>query len=201
MEEIVSQASVTWLPVHRHERCRTGRRQRDCQCNGYVGSGITLKRAQQRASDRPGDPGRTSLPDRATIANMAAEYGATMGFFPIDAETLRYLRQTGRDAAQIDLVERYAKTQGLWRDVEPAFQTVVTFDIGSVEPSLAGVNAGRRNPQFRRSKIPHFRRSGRRVGVAVFWWPTAPARVRRRCRRGDDCLGADVLGHEFGVLA
>ena len=73
-----------------------------------------------------------SLPDRATIANMAAEYGATMGFFPIDGETLRYLRQTGRPPAHVDLVERYANAQGLWRDArdaEPAFQTLLEFDI------------------------------------------------------------------------
>jgi aconitate hydratase len=79
-----------------------------------------------------------SLPDRATIANMAAEYGATMGFFPIDAETLHYLQQTGRPAAQIALVERYAKAQGIWRADEPSFQTLLEFDIGTVEPSLAG---------------------------------------------------------------
>ena len=79
-----------------------------------------------------------SLPDRATIANMAAEYGATMGFFPVDAETLRYLHQTGRPAAQMDLVERYAKAQGMWRADEPAFQTVLEFDVGAVVPCLAG---------------------------------------------------------------
>jgi aconitate hydratase len=79
-----------------------------------------------------------SLPDRATIANMAAEYGATMGFFPIDGETLRYLRQTGRAPDHVDLVERYAKAQGLWRADEPAFQTVLEFDVGEVQPSLAG---------------------------------------------------------------
>jgi aconitate hydratase len=79
-----------------------------------------------------------TLPDRATIANMAAEYGAMMGFFPIDAETIRYLRQTGRSALQIELVERYASAQGLWRAKEPAFQRVLEFDIGSVEPCLAG---------------------------------------------------------------
>jgi aconitate hydratase len=76
--------------------------------------------------------------DRATIANMAPEFGATMGFFPVDAETLAYLTQTGRTAAHIDLVERYAKAQGLWRGEEPAFQTLLEFDLGSVEPSLAG---------------------------------------------------------------
>ena len=79
-----------------------------------------------------------SLPDRATIANMAAEYGATMGFFPVDGETLAYLRQTGRDPAQIDLVERYAKAQGMWRDAEPAFQSMLEFDLRDVEPCLAG---------------------------------------------------------------
>ena len=79
-----------------------------------------------------------TLPDRATIANMAAEFGATMGFFPVDGETLRYLRQTGRPPAQIDLVERYTKAQGLWRTVEPEFETLLEFDIGQVEPSLAG---------------------------------------------------------------
>jgi aconitate hydratase len=79
-----------------------------------------------------------SAPDRATIANMAPEYGATMGFFPVDAETLAYLAQTGRSAAHIDLVERYAKAQGLWRAEEPAFQHLLEFDLSSVEPSLAG---------------------------------------------------------------
>jgi aconitate hydratase len=79
-----------------------------------------------------------ALPDRATIANMAAEYAATMGFFPVDAETLRYLEQTGRPAEQIALVEQYSKAQGLWRTGEPAFETVLEFDLGSVVPSLAG---------------------------------------------------------------
>jgi aconitate hydratase len=81
-----------------------------------------------------------SLPDRATIANMAPEYGATMGFFPVDSATLKYLRLTGRPEAQIDLVERYCKTQGLWReqDVRPDFTDVLSLDLADVEPSLAG---------------------------------------------------------------
>ena len=82
-----------------------------------------------------------SLPDRATIANMSPENGATMGFFPVDAETLRYLRLTGRDEAQVGLVEAYCKAQGLWRDAgtPPAeFTAVVEFDLSSVEPSVAG---------------------------------------------------------------
>ena len=81
---------------------------------------------------------RLTLPDRATIANMAPEYGATMGFFPIDGETLRYLAQTGRPATHVDLVERYAKAQGLWHGDEPMFERVLEFDLGDVAPALAG---------------------------------------------------------------
>ncbi len=82
-----------------------------------------------------------SLADRATLGNMAPEYGATMGFFPIDAETIEYLRRTGRDPKQVALVERYAKTQGLFRtdsSPEPVFTKTVELDLGAVEPSLAG---------------------------------------------------------------
>ena len=81
-----------------------------------------------------------SLPDRATISNMAPEYGATCGFFPIDQETLRYLSFTGRDQAQVKLVEAYAKEQGLWNnpEVEASYTDVLELDLASVEPSLAG---------------------------------------------------------------
>jgi aconitate hydratase len=82
-----------------------------------------------------------SLADRATIANMAPEYGATMGFFPVDDETLRYLRLTGRPAAQVTLVERYMKEQGLFRTAAaavPEFTKRLSLDLGSVVPSLAG---------------------------------------------------------------
>ena len=82
-----------------------------------------------------------SLPDRATIANMAPEYGATMGFFPVDAETLRYLERTGRDPALVDLVERYCKEQGLFRTdatPDPLFTDTLELDLGTVEPSMAG---------------------------------------------------------------
>ena len=88
-------------------------------------------------------PGLSRLPltDRATIANMAPEYGATCGFFPIDDETLAYMRGTGRDEAQIDLVERYAKEQGLFRTdatPNPEYTDTLELDMGTVEPSLAG---------------------------------------------------------------
>ena len=82
-----------------------------------------------------------SLADRATIANMAPEYGATCGIFPIDAETIRYLTFTGRDADRIALVETYAKAQGMWREADspdPLFSDSLELDLGSVEPSLAG---------------------------------------------------------------
>ena len=82
-----------------------------------------------------------SLPDRATIANMSPEYGATMGFFPVDEETLRYLRLTGRSNEQVDLVERYCKEQGLFRTTDtpdPEYTDTLELDMGSVQPSLAG---------------------------------------------------------------
>ncbi|MGB0739701.1 MAG: aconitate hydratase AcnA [Planctomycetaceae bacterium] len=82
-----------------------------------------------------------SLADRATLANMAPEYGATMGFFPVDVETLRFLERTGRDAGQIDLVERYLKEQGLFRTADspdPTFSSTLELDLADVVPSLAG---------------------------------------------------------------
>ncbi|MCH8500518.1 MAG: aconitate hydratase AcnA [Aliidiomarina sp.] len=87
-------------------------------------------------------PGLKHLPlaDRATIANMAPEYGATCGFFPVDEETLTYLKLSGRDSETIDLVEAYAKEQGMWRhdDSEPVFTDTLQLDMSTVEPSLAG---------------------------------------------------------------
>jgi aconitate hydratase len=82
-----------------------------------------------------------SLADRATIANMAPEYGATVGFFPVDAETLKYLRLSGRDEQQVRLVEEYSKAQGMFRDdntPDPEFTDSVSLDLSTVEPSLAG---------------------------------------------------------------
>src|SRR5579859_1672680 len=80
------------------------------------------------------------LADRATIANMAPEYGATCGIFPIDDETLTYLRLTGRGEDEVKLVEAYAKAQGMWRHdgQEAVYTDVLTLDLGSIKPSLAG---------------------------------------------------------------
>ena len=82
-----------------------------------------------------------SLPDRATLANMAPEYGATMGFFPVDQETLSYLTRTGRTPEEVDLVERYCKEQGLFHTSaapEPRFSSTLSLDLATVEASMAG---------------------------------------------------------------
>jgi aconitate hydratase len=88
-------------------------------------------------------PGLDELPlaDRATIANMAPEYGATCGFFPVDQETLTYMKLTGRSDDTLALVEAYCKAQGLWRDAnaeDPIYTDVITLDLSTIEPSLAG---------------------------------------------------------------
>jgi aconitate hydratase len=86
--------------------------------------------------------GLDSLPlaDRATIANMAPEYGATCGFFPIDDETLRYMRNTGRDEARVQLVEAYAKENGFWRgaDYAPIYTATLSLDMGTIVPAISG---------------------------------------------------------------
>ena len=92
--------------------------------------------------------GSLSVADRATIANMAPEYGATCGFFPVDAATLQYLRLTGRAAEQVALVEAFMKEQGLFHDAssrEAEYSSRVELDLGAVVPSLAGP----RRPQDR----------------------------------------------------
>jgi len=80
------------------------------------------------------------LADRATIGNMAPEYGGTCGFFPVDDETLRYMRTTGRDESRIALVEAYAKAQGMWRgpDYDPIYSSTLELDMSTVEPAISG---------------------------------------------------------------
>src|SRR5262249_4145639 len=82
-----------------------------------------------------------SIADRATLGNMSPEYGATCGYFPIDDDTLKYLRDTGRTEARIALVAAYAKAQGMYRTKstpDPVFTDVLKLELSSVEPSLAG---------------------------------------------------------------
>ena len=81
------------------------------------------------------------LTDRSTIANMAPEYGATCGFFPVDAETIKYLKMTARDDDRVALVEEYAKAQGMWRDAnspDPEFTTTIELDLSTVEANISG---------------------------------------------------------------
>ena len=136
---------VVGLPAHRQaprgrdgDRPRPRRSRRSCAALGVVGKFVEFF-----------GRGLVGLPlaDRATIANMAPEYGATCGFFPVDEETLRYLRLTGRSAEQVELVEAYCREQGLFHDPddEPDYTQVVELDLGDVEPSLAGP----RRPQDR----------------------------------------------------
>jgi aconitate hydratase len=142
-----------------------------------------------------------SLPDRATIANMAPEYGATIGFFPVDDETLRYLRLTGRDEELIDLVDRYCKEQLLFRAAdspEPTYTEILEIDLETIEPSLAG-------PKRPQDRVPLARVAGdlrqtltaetREGGYAI-----APDRLDRRLRIGTNGSTAE-LGHGSVVIA
>ena len=116
-----------------------------------------------------------TVADRATLANMAPEYGATIGFFPVDEMTLSYLRLTGRDPAHIDLVERYCKEQGLWRQKssEPMFSEKLELDLGTVLPSIAGP----RRPQDR-VDVRNGKQSFRSALVDTFKKPAAPSVAR-----------------------
>ncbi len=100
---------------------------------------------------------KVALYNRATIGNMSPEYGSTCAIFPIDDETLRYLRFTGRPAAQVELVETYAKQQGLWHDPahEPVYSQRIELDLSTVEPSLAGPARPQDRVPLRRSKAAY----------------------------------------------
>jgi aconitate hydratase len=96
-----------------------------------------------------------SLADRATIGNMSPEYGATMGFFPIDAETLKYLRFTGRDEQHVAMIEAYTRLQGIFRTdstPDPEFSDTLELDLGTVEPSIAGPKRPQDRVPLKRSK-------------------------------------------------
>jgi aconitate hydratase len=148
-------------------------------------------------------PGLDHLPlaDRATIANMAPEYGATASYFPIDGETLRYLRLTGRDQAQLDLVERYAKEQGLFRradDPEPDYSQVLEIDLDRIEPSLAGP----KRPQDRLplSEVGRSLRSWLVTETRQGGFDIAPERVGQRVAIGSNGASAEI-GHGSVVIA
>jgi aconitate hydratase len=125
-----------------------------------------------------------SLADRATIANMAPEYGATAGMFPVDDETLRYLELTGRPADTIDLVERYCKEQTLFRTdttPDPAFNTLLELDLAAVEPSVAGP----RRPQDR-LPLRDVRKTLRSTYLDVFGEKADVAQIQQAETEGND---------------
>src|SRR5262249_50212594 len=120
---------------------------------------------------------RVPLENRATIGNMSPEYGSTCTIFPIDEETLRYLRATGRPDDLVALVEAYAKEQGMWHDAStsPVYDEALVLDLGSVEPSLAGparpqdrVPLSRAHMEFAKALLAlrHEARGGGPIGVA-----------------------------------
>ncbi|WP_203073201.1 aconitate hydratase AcnA [Falsiroseomonas ponticola] len=173
-----------------------------CRLLGRPGPGVlvtdvvlTLTQALRRAGvvgavvefHGPGIDALT-LPDRATLANMAAEYGATMGFFPLEAEAIRYLAGTGRAPAQVARVEAYARAQGLWREpgaAAPHYARSVDFDLGAVEPSLAGPS--RPEDRVPLSAVPaSFHRAF--AGTAAVAPP--PGRGDRALRHGDIAIAA-----------
>jgi aconitate hydratase len=150
-----------------------------------------------------------SVADRATIANMAPEYGATIGFFPVDEQTLAYLRLTGRDPKLIDLIERYCKEQGLWRQkgAEPTYSETLELDLGTVMPSVAGP----RRPQdrlelrsvkqtFRSTLVDVFKKNvGESATPRLDRWsaeaPVTPVESNPAVGRSDDEHEAAVTEH------
>jgi aconitate hydratase len=135
------------------------------------------------------------LPDRATIANMAPEYGATAGYFPIDAETLTYMRFTGRPEATITLTEAYAKAQGLFRtddSPDPMFTDTLELDLGDVVPSIAG-------PKRPQDRVPLTRAKPewRKALVSMLTSPKAdPVRVERWLNEGESASPAEPYPFE-----
>ena len=146
--------------------------------------------------------GLSSLPlaDRATIGNMAPEYGATMGFFPCDAETLKYLRLTGRSEHHVKLVEAYTKEQGLFRTddmADPEFTDTLELDLGTVEPSLAGP----KRPQDRvpLSSAKAMYRDALQADLAKLGTPAAKAELQKaHTVSGEPALAPSVVLVENG---
>ena len=140
------------------------------------------------------------LADRATIANMSPEYGATIGFFPVDEETLRYMERTGRTSEEVDLLERYTKAQGLFRTDDtdaPEFTDTLELDLNRVEPSLAG-------PKRPQDRVALFRMKSEfaaalRASADERGFGLDEAAVRRRATVATD--GRMEIGHGSVVIA
>jgi aconitate hydratase len=126
-----------------------------------------------------------SLPDRATLANMAPEYGATMGFFPVDAETLSFLRRTGRDEALVQMVERYSKEQGLFRTdatPDPVFIDALELDLSTVVPSMAGPSRPQDRVPLRDMKSSFRQALSAPIGPSGFELPAAKLTTKSTVR-------------------
>ncbi|MDQ2890114.1 MAG: aconitate hydratase AcnA [Gemmatimonadota bacterium] len=139
-----------------------------------------------------------SLADRATLGNMAPEYGATMGFFPVDDETIRYLRFTGRDEQRAQLVEAYCKAQGIFRSddtPDPEFTDVVELDLGTVTPSIAGPKRPQDRIALRDAKAKFHESLNADLERAT---PSGAAAVLRSANAvsGNNQLAASVVGTE-----
>ncbi|MEK6642407.1 MAG: aconitate hydratase AcnA, partial [Planctomycetota bacterium] len=142
-----------------------------------------------------------SVPDRATIANMAPEYGATMGFFPVDDESLRYMELTGRTRDEIDLVERYSKEQGLFRTQgmpDPIFTDVMHLELSTIEPCLAGPK--RPQDRVRLSDVKSSFRNALTAPLKDRGFGLAPAETDRKANVIDHGRTTEI-GHGAVVIA
>jgi aconitate hydratase len=142
-----------------------------------------------------------SLPDRATIANMAPEYGATVGYFPVDEETLRYLRFSGREESLVDLVEQYCKEQGLFRTdtiPEPEYSDILELDLEQVETSLAGPKRPQDRIPLSEMKSAFHQVIQTPVREGGFELP--PDALDRKASISNDGIGSDVT-HGMLVIA
>ncbi len=145
--------------------------------------------------------GRLSLPDRATIANMAPEYGATMGFFPVDDETLQYMLRTGRDQSLTTMIERYTKEQMMFRTddmPDPVFNDVLELDLSTVEPSLSGPQRPQDRVLLREMKATF--QSALRAPVAARGYDLTDAKLATRTTVQDNGHSAEI-GHGAVVIA
>ena len=145
---------------------------------------------------------KVALYNRATIGNMSPEYGSTCAIFPIDDETLRYLRFTGRSEDHVRLVEAYAKAQGLWLDPssEPVFSERIELDLSTVEPSLAGPSRPQDRVPLRRAKVAFGESLAKTLGEGKVPSPRRVA-VRERVAAGADGGPSFDVGHGDVVIA
>jgi len=154
-------------------------------------------------------PGLADMPlaNRATIANMAPEYGATMGFFPVDDQTLRYLRLTGRDEALIETVEQYYRTQGMWRDDSNGivYSSALELDMSTVEPALAGpkrpqdrIDLSGMKAQWREDLVNTFGKANPAAVGTISEWEDAKGPVGDETGEDDRVL-VDYDGQRFSL--